>query len=162
MGRKLGKGCAHLGVGAGFPSNTMWPGPRPTSVTSGILIHPAVWPQQICAENWGLLRLFWGSGSWIPIQQNIPRPRPTSVPSGVLIHSIQPFGHNTWAERWGLLCHLLVGSGSPSETMWPGPRPISMTSFILIHSTVWPQYTVTNRTDRQTDRQDRADNGPIA
>jgi len=36
--------------GAGSPSNTMsphrmWPGPRPTSVPSGILIHPTVWPQ---------------------------------------------------------------------------------------------------------------------
>jgi len=29
----------------GSPSNTMPPGPRPTSVQSGILIHPAVWPQ---------------------------------------------------------------------------------------------------------------------
>jgi len=31
--------------GAGSPSNTMSPGPRPTSVPSGILIHPTVWPQ---------------------------------------------------------------------------------------------------------------------
>jgi len=31
--------------GAGSPSNTMSPGPRPTFVPSGILIHPAVWPQ---------------------------------------------------------------------------------------------------------------------
>jgi len=30
---------------AGSPSNTMWPGPRPTSLPSGILIHPTVWPQ---------------------------------------------------------------------------------------------------------------------
>jgi len=30
--------------GAGSPSNTMSPGPRPTSVPSGILIHPTVWP----------------------------------------------------------------------------------------------------------------------
>jgi len=27
------------------PSNTLSPGPRPTSVPSGILIHPVVWPQ---------------------------------------------------------------------------------------------------------------------
>jgi len=27
------------------PSNTMWPGPRSTSVPSGILIHPTVWPE---------------------------------------------------------------------------------------------------------------------
>jgi len=33
--------------GAGSPSNTISPGPRPTSVPSGILdlIHPTVWPQ---------------------------------------------------------------------------------------------------------------------
>jgi len=37
-----------LSVGrAGFPPNTMSPGLRPTSVPSGILIHPAVWPQYI-------------------------------------------------------------------------------------------------------------------
>jgi len=29
-------------------------GPRPTSVPSGILIYPAVWPQQTWVENWGL------------------------------------------------------------------------------------------------------------
>jgi len=33
--------------GATFPCNTVWPGPRPASVPSGILIHPAVWPQYI-------------------------------------------------------------------------------------------------------------------
>ena len=26
-------------------SNTMWPGPRSTSVPSGVFIHSAVWPQ---------------------------------------------------------------------------------------------------------------------
>jgi len=30
--------------------STMSPGPRPTSVPSGILIHPAVWPQLTWAE----------------------------------------------------------------------------------------------------------------
>jgi len=38
--------------GAGSPSNTTWPGQRPTFVPSGILIRPAVWPQQTWAENW--------------------------------------------------------------------------------------------------------------
>jgi len=28
--------------GAGSPSNTMWHGPMPTSVPSGIMIHPTV------------------------------------------------------------------------------------------------------------------------
>jgi len=27
------------------PNLTLWPGPRPTSVPSSVLIHPAVWPQ---------------------------------------------------------------------------------------------------------------------
>jgi len=40
--------------GAATPSNTTSLGPRFTSVPSGILIHPAVWPQQTLAENWGL------------------------------------------------------------------------------------------------------------
>ena len=35
-----------VGGGAATPSNTTWPGPRPTSVPSVILmIHPTVWPQ---------------------------------------------------------------------------------------------------------------------
>ena len=46
MGRKLGGGlCAPFRGGAGPPSNTMSPEPRPTSVPSGILIHPTIWPQ---------------------------------------------------------------------------------------------------------------------
>ena len=36
--------CSFSG-GDRSPSNTMSPGPRPTSVPSGILIHPVVWPQ---------------------------------------------------------------------------------------------------------------------
>ena len=45
-GLKIG-GCAlfGVGVGAGFPSNRMWLGPRRTSTPSFILIHPTVWPQ---------------------------------------------------------------------------------------------------------------------
>jgi len=31
------------GRGTGSPSSTMWPGQRPTSIPSGILIHPTVW-----------------------------------------------------------------------------------------------------------------------
>jgi len=33
-------------VGAGFPSNTMSPAPRPNSTSSGILIHSTVWSQR--------------------------------------------------------------------------------------------------------------------
>jgi len=44
MGQKLGD-CAPLGRGAVSLSNIVWPGPRPTSIPSFILIHPTVWPQ---------------------------------------------------------------------------------------------------------------------
>ena len=45
-GPKMG-GCAPLGegeLGVGSPSNTMWPGRRPTSVPCFVLIRPTVWP----------------------------------------------------------------------------------------------------------------------
>jgi len=41
MGRKLGTAVPPF-LGTGSPSNTMWPGPRPTSVPSYILIHSTV------------------------------------------------------------------------------------------------------------------------
>jgi len=50
-GPKLGGGCALFSGGAGSPSNTKSPGPRPTSIPSGVLVHPAVCPQRTLAEN---------------------------------------------------------------------------------------------------------------
>ena len=57
MSRKVGSFCAPFHGGAGSPSNTMWPGTRPSFLPNGILIHSAAWPQQ--TENWGLCP-FWG------------------------------------------------------------------------------------------------------
>jgi len=54
MGRKLGEEAVPLLGEAGSPPNTKSTGPRPTSIPSGILLHPAVWPQRTWAENWGL------------------------------------------------------------------------------------------------------------
>jgi len=48
MGREVRGGGNDVSLskeGVGSPSNTMLPGPRPTSISSGILIHPTVWPQ---------------------------------------------------------------------------------------------------------------------
>ena len=50
MGLKLGGGCAFLGELG--PHLTLSPGLRPTSVPSGIVMHPAVWLQLTWAENW--------------------------------------------------------------------------------------------------------------
>ena len=94
-----------------FPSNTMWPGPRPASIPSSILIHPAVWPQQALARKlWGrglYEALVWRAGvvlapailcCWMgtcphPTQYGWCRvPRPTPCLSSWSIH---PFDHNT-------------------------------------------------------------------
>jgi len=53
MGQKFGWSAHFWGGATGSPSNTKSTGPRPTSIPSDILIHAAIWPQQIWAENWG-------------------------------------------------------------------------------------------------------------
>jgi len=45
MGQKWGGAAVGGWVPTGSPSNTMWPGLRPTTLPSGTLIHPTVWPQ---------------------------------------------------------------------------------------------------------------------
>jgi len=100
MGRKLGAVCL-LG-GAGSPSNTMWHGPRPTSVPSGILIHPAVRPQYMGRKVGGCCHpVFWGYRPQSPSNTMSPGPRPTSVSSGILIQPAA-WPQQTWAENWGL------------------------------------------------------------
>jgi len=138
MGGKVGAALPLTVEGAGSPSNTMWPGPRPTPVPSGILLHPTVWPQQSWAENWGCVRslFFWWGGSWDPSNTMWPGPRPTIVPSAPWF--IDPFGHNRHGlKSGGLLCPLFERAGSPSNTMSPGPRPTSVPSGLLIHPAVW-------------------------
>jgi len=44
-GPKIGGLFPFGGGGAGSPSNTMWPGPRPSCMPSFILIRPTIWPQ---------------------------------------------------------------------------------------------------------------------
>jgi len=134
-GRKLGAPLLFWGGGTGSPSNTMSLGLRPTSLPSGILIHPAIWPKQIWGENWGLCP-FGGGGAGSPSSTMWPGPRPTCMPSGILIHpAIWP--QQIWAENWGPL--LGRRTGSPSNTMSLGLRPTSVPSGILIHQAIWPQ-----------------------
>ena len=80
------------GKGTGSPSNTKSPGLRPTSIPTDILIHAAIWPQQIWAENWGLCP-FGGGGARSPPNTMWPgRGLPACQVSS---WSVQPFGHNT-------------------------------------------------------------------
>jgi len=71
-----------FGVGLG-PCLTQSPGLRLTFIPSGILIHPAIWPQQISAENWGLCP-FGGGGAGSPSNTMWPGLRPTCMPSVIL------------------------------------------------------------------------------
>ena len=84
--RKLGGSAPLLGGGARSPSNTKSPGPRPSSIPSDILIHAAIWPQPIRAENWRGAVPLWGRGVGLPSNTMWPWPRPTCAPSFILIH----------------------------------------------------------------------------
>jgi len=67
MGQRVGAAVPPFSRGAESPSNTMLRGPRPTSLPSGILIYPALWPQQIWGRKVqrGAVPL-WVRGSWVP------------------------------------------------------------------------------------------------
>jgi len=83
--------------GAGSPSNTKSPGLRLSSIPlpSDMLIHAAIWLQQIWAENWGGLCPFGGGGAGSPSNTMWPGPKPTCVPSFILIRPTVTVGHNT-------------------------------------------------------------------
>ena len=70
----------------------MRPGPRSTSVPSGILINSAVWPQQTWAENGGYYAHFLGRGAASQCNTMSSGARPASVPSGMFTDPT--FGHN--------------------------------------------------------------------
>ena len=93
MGRKLGAPPPFLVGGAGSQSNTKSPGVRPTSITIGILIHPAISLQQIWAENWGRLYPLSGTGELSPYLTKCGQGR--GLPAcQVSSWSVQPFGHS--------------------------------------------------------------------
>jgi len=68
-------------------SNTMSPGPRPTSVPSRILMHPAFGHNRLGPKIGGGLCPFFLGGGGSPSNTKSPWPRSTSVLSGILIHS---------------------------------------------------------------------------
>jgi len=65
----------------------MLPGPTPTSVPSGILIDPEIWPQQKWAKIGGCALFFWGGGAGSQSDTMSPGPSPTSTPRGIMINS---------------------------------------------------------------------------
>ena len=94
MGQKLG--TVPL-LGELGPHVTVWHGPSPTFLPSGILVYPAVWPQQTWAKNWGRATFL---GGWVPVEHSVVWVRHIFIPSDILIHpAIWP--QCTWAENWG-------------------------------------------------------------
>jgi len=80
----LGTLTPFWGRGAGSPSNRMSLGSRPTFLPGGILIHRAIWTQQIWTKNWGLCPFRGGRpGSLSNIMW--PEPSPTYMPSFIWI-----------------------------------------------------------------------------
>jgi len=81
------------GGGAGSPSIRMSRKPRPTSIPSGVLIHAALWPQQIWAENGRRGCAPFGVGELGPHLTQCVRGQ--GLPAcQVSSWSIQPFGHS--------------------------------------------------------------------
>jgi len=76
VGRKVGLLCP-FPWRAGFPSNTMSPGPRPTSLPSDILIHPADSHKRHGPKSGGetAVPLPWGEGGGSPPNTISPGPR---------------------------------------------------------------------------------------
>jgi len=132
MNRKLG--AVPLLGGAATPSNTTSPGPRFTSVPSGILIHPLLQPfgHNRHGPKIGCGMSPFSGGAGYPMDTKSPGPRPISPYQAELVHPAA-FGHNGhWLKIGG--CSLLgEGDGFPSNTMSPRLRLTSVPSGILIH-----------------------------
>jgi len=69
--------------------------PTPTSVPSGILIHTAIWPQQIWLKIVGGCSL-WGWGAGSPSNTMWPGLRPRCMPSFI--------SHSLTGTIWPILC----------------------------------------------------------
>ena len=133
--------------GSWVPINTMLPGPRATSLPSGILIYPALWPQQTCAEHWGLCQLGAGSPS-----------NTRGLGRGLYLRTkwqlFQPdvMATTDMGRKFGAVPIFGWRTGSRSNTLWPGPRPYPHAKFQLHLSN---RLTTIHQRYRQTDRQDR-------
>jgi len=121
--------------GADFLSKTMLCGTRPTSVPSGILIHPAIWPQQTWAKNWGAVPHFLGAAG-SPSNTMSPGPRPTSTPSSIIIHP------TIWPQYTNVTDRTDRQDRQRSDSI--GPTVLETVAQILntVQCTVFQQYNV--------------------
>jgi len=87
-------------------------GLRPTSLPSGILIHPTIWPQQTWAENWGL-HPFLGARAGSPSNTVWPGSKPTCTPSYMLIHPTVWPQYTNITERQDRTDNGIIAYGEP-------------------------------------------------
>jgi len=118
-------------IDMGRKEGVLCPGLRPTSIPSAILIHPAVWPQQSWAKNWGAAVPFLGrAGS--------PCSRLATADTGRKLGGLCPF----WGRQLG-----------PHLTQCGRAEAYLHVKFHLDPSnclaTVYERHRQTNRTDRQ-------------
>ena len=85
------------GGGNGVPSNTKSPGPRPSSIPCNMLIHAAIWPQQIWAENWGLCPFGRGGAGSHLIQNGHCR--------GLAAYQVSSWSVQPWLDKNRCLSH---------------------------------------------------------
>jgi len=93
-----------FGGEAGSPSNTKPPGPRPTSVPSGILIDPS--------SDLATIDMGQKLGAVPFLEGRVGSPSNTAAWAEAYLHTkwhLNPSSHwpqLTWAENWGELCPL--------------------------------------------------------
>jgi len=120
-GPKIGGLCPFLG-GAGSPSNTMWHGPTPVSISSGILVHPSVWQQYMSQKLGAAMPPFWGGELG---------PRLTQCCLGQGLTPYQPHHHNRftalflgppgWASaKWYLNPSSRLATTDMGQKLWEG------------------------------------------
>ena len=146
-------GCAAFWGGSWVPSSTMWPGPRPTSTPSDILIHPAVWPQYGHRPKIGGSAPLSGAGGTGSLLNTVSLgPRPTSLSSG---WHLDPYIHLATTDMgrklWQGCAPLGRGAGSPSNTMWPRHAKYLLDPSNRL-ATIHQRHRQTEQ-DRHTDRQ---------
>ena len=128
--------CPIWGQAAGSPSNTMWPGLRPSTMPSCILIYSTVWPQYANVTDRQIRQRSDSIGR--TVLQTVPRTTTTTttvLPPFFRDHPSEPVpGENFWT----LWCEgRLTEADTP--TIQHGATPSGLTSAHLDHPPIFLQ-----------------------
>jgi len=116
-GPKEGRLLCPFRGGAGFPSNTMWPGPRSTSVRSGVFIHPCSRLVTIdMSQKLGGGCAFFSGTAGSPSNTKSPGPRTSFIPSGILVQHYSRLATTDIGRKLGVCAPLGDGKLGPHLT----------------------------------------------